>query len=187
MELIKEKMDNKVEKLNDSVVIATEMVDDVVNKYTAGLDEELIAIHKEVVDVDEPPITLIEKHFVKLANLIYWVSADVESVGVFSSLAKARAREKYNEAYLEAGNTEDKKKKPTVAELTAIAEGMTLYDSTLENIYTTAYKTIKNKIQYGEMVCNTLSKLYQRRIKESEQIQSRMGRAILNENIGDAY
>ena len=187
MELKRDLMQEKADKLDENIFVADEMISKLVDDYTSSLDEELNAIRYEVVDVDEPPITLIEKHFTKLANLIYWVSSDVELVGMWSSIAKARAKEKYNEAYLNASNVEDKKKKPTVAELTAIAEGETLYDTTLETIYSIAFKTIKNKIQYAEMMCNTLSKLYQRRIKESEQIQSRMGRAILNENIGDAY
>ena len=70
MELKRDLMQEKADKLDENIFVADEMISKLVDDYTSSLDEELNAIRYEVVDVDEPPITLIEKHFTKLANLM---------------------------------------------------------------------------------------------------------------------
>lgn len=110
----------------------------------------------------------------------------VETLGVYDSISKSKAQEVYNNSYLKYQyDTSGDKKKPTVAELTAMSENDSLYDRTVNELYGRAYKIVKNKIASAESMVSTLSKILSHRIQESQMTSTQTGRQILNE--GERY
>jgi hypothetical protein len=182
-------MDEK--RLNESIINTTEdssqvltIINDVVSEYSKELDEVMSNIYDNIIMDNYPAISVIEKYFLELSNCLYVMCEKVEKVGVFDSISKSRAQETYNNKYLEHQSSNIGKtgvKKPTVAESTANAEIGSLYDKTVNDIYSKAYKILKNKISAAETMVTTLSKILSHRIQESQLTVSQTGRQILNE------
>ncbi len=178
-------------KLNESIINTTEdssqvfsIINDVVREYSADLDEVMNGIYENIITDSCPAISIIEKYFLELSNCLYVMCEKVEKVGVFDSISKSRAQETYNNKYLEHQSSNIGKtgaKKPTVAESTANAEIGSLYDKTVNDIYSKAYKILKNKISAAETMVTTLSKILSHRMQESQLTVSQTGRQILNE------
>ena len=107
-------------------------------KYTEHLDTIMQELYKKIIKSDEVPTEEIERNFLELTNLIYFMSDKLENLGAYDDISKANAKEAYNKAYLtEQNNTDSNKKKPTVAELTAVAEQESKYETVVNNVYAT--------------------------------------------------
>lgn len=167
----------------DSKVLI-DIIDEVVAGYSNELDKVMQEVQNEILMVDCPAIMTIEKYFVKLSGVLYFMCERVEQVGVFDSISKSKAQETYNLKYLEHQHSNEGvvgAKKPTVAESQAIAETSSIYEKTVNDMYNKAYKIIKNKIDAAEMMVSTLSKILSHRMQESQMTQVQTGRQILNE------
>ena len=178
-------IDDYMVDIKYKVNILDDMFNKIVYEYSHNLDSLMTDIHKDILDVNEVPINTIENYFVKLSSEVYFMCATVEKLGLFDSLSKAKAQETYNMKYLEYQHVNDGVvggKKPTVAEITARAEQDSLYDSTLSDVYTRAYRTIKNKISAAETMISTLSKVLSHRMQESQLTTQQTERQILNES-----
>lgn len=172
---------------NDSAQVNT-IIDDVVAEYSADLDKVMDDIYSNIICDQTPAIVIIEKYFLELSNCLYRMCEKVERLGVFDSISKSKAQETYNMKYLEHQSSnmgQPGAKKPTVAESTANAEMESLYDKTVNDIYSKAYKILKNKISAAETMVSTLSKILSHRIQESQMTVTQTGRQILNE--GDVF
>ena len=173
------------EDIENKVAVVEPMLNDIIDKYASGLDELMFEIDENIVSVDNVPITMIENYFIKLSTEVYFICSRVEQLGLFDSLSKAKAQETYNTKYLEYQHSNDGitgAKKPTVAEITAQAETASMYDNTLSDVYTRAYRTIKNKISAAETMISTLSKILSHRMQESQLTTQQTERQILNES-----
>ena len=155
----------------------------VVNQYTSDLDAIMYGVERDILQTPNPAIYTIEQYFLNLSSCLYFMCERVEKLGIYDSISKSKAQETYNNSYLkyQYNNTEDKKK-PTVAELTALSEQDALYDRTINDLYSKAYKVVKNKISAAETMINTLSKILSHRVQESQMTVSQTGRQILNES-----
>ena len=172
-------------ELTQDVELLDSFFNGIVDTYSEDLDRLMKEIHDEIIDIDSVPIYTIEKYFIKLSSEVYFMCANIEKLGLFDSLSKSKAQETYNMKYLEYQHKNDGipgTKKPTVAEITAQAETASLYDSTLSDVYTRAYKTIKNKISAAETMISTLSKILSHRMQESQLTTQQTERQILNES-----
>ena len=168
---------------NDSGQVFT-IINDVVNEYSKDLDIVMDDIYTNIISDSCPAIITIEKYFLELSNCLYRMCEKVEKLGVFDSISKSNAQETYNTKYLEHQSSNIGKpgaKKPTVAESTANAEMESLYEKTVNDIYSKSYKILKNKISAAETMVTTLSKILSHRIQESQMTVSQTGRQILNE------
>lgn len=180
-------------KVTEASNYAYEILEKVVNSYTSPLDEIMGAIKKEIVDQDIPaPIEAVEKYFIELSNCLYFIGEASEKLGLYDSISKAVAKEAYNNSYIsDEIALDDKGKKRTVAELTALSENASIYEQTISDIYNKAYKTVKVKVAAGENMCNALSKILSRRMNEMQlsSVQpstfTTTSRQILNE--GDMF
>lgn len=174
-----------INDLTDKVSILDTILDNVVNEYSSNLDKIMLEIKNNLLEIDTVPIATIEKYFTVLSSEVYFMCATVEKLGLFDSLSKSKAQETYNLNYLEYQHKNDGiagSKKPTVAEITAKAETASLYDSTMSDVYSKAYKTIKNKISAAETMISTLSKILSHRMQESQLTTKQTERQILNES-----
>lgn len=179
-------VDNIFNNVVDNAQYFNNVLDNIVSGYTHELDELLEKIKTELTDVDNPPADVIEHYFLELSNLLYFISCKSEKLGIYDTISKSVYKEAYNNAYMnntvKDGNN---KNKMTVAELTAIAEQSSLYESTVNDVYSKAYKIVKNKIDAARDVMSTLSKMLSRRMQEQSitDIQPDTGRKILNEEV----
>ena len=178
------KLTEIISKVTDDSSQVVAIIDNVVNEYSVDLDKVMNEIHNNVICDQCPAIVTIEKYFLELSNCLYRMCERVEKLGVFDSISKSKAQETYNMKYLEHQSSNmgvSGAKKPTVAESTATAEMEALYDKTVNDIYSRAYKILKNKISAAETMVTTLSKILSHRMQESQLTVSQTGRQILNE------
>ena len=131
------------------------------NKYTADLDGLMDDLYKVVTQPNDVETITLERYYLELTNLLYFMVNKVEQLNVYADLAKAQAKEVYNKNYLFNSSKEvlDKSKKMTVAELTATAEETAKYESTLETVYKSAYSIAKSKVNAGFEMVNTMRKI----------------------------
>lgn len=168
---------------NDSTQVNT-IINDVVKEYSEDLDNIMKDIQDNIIIDNNPAIMTIEKYFIELSSTLYNMCEKSERLGVFDSISKSKAQETYNMKYLEHQSSNMGKpgtKKPTVAESSATAEMDALYDKTVNDIYSKAYKILKNKISAAETMISTLSKILSHRIQESNMMSNQTERRILNE------
>lgn len=171
--------------INNDADQVVSLLNDIVKEYSEDLDNIMKDIQDNIIIDNNPAIITIEKYFIELSNCLYMMCEKSERLGIFDSISKSKAQETYNMKYLEHQSSNMGKpgtKKPTVAESTATAEMNALYDKTVNDIYSKAYKILKNKISAAETMVTTLSKILSHRIQESNMMTTQTGRQILNEN-----
>lgn len=187
--------DEKLDTLTDSVAAnvsyAKNIIDGVVKSYTGELDRIMCMIKTDIVDKQEPaPVEVVEKYFLELSNCLYFIGENAEKLGIYDSISKSVAKETFNNYYMDDTIAVDEKgKKRTVAELTALAENASVYEQTVSDIYNRAYKTVKVKVSSAENMCSALSKIISRRMTELQLSATQPAtfetRKILNE--GDMF
>lgn len=140
-------------------------------------------IYNEVISIDYPATETIEKYFLALSNYVYFMGEKLETLGTYDAMSKAAYKQVYNTAYLNNQIKDaEKKNKTTVAENTAIAENSAIYEGTVNDIYSKAYKIVKNKIDAAQTMISTLSKIMSKRIQEQQFSNNQMSTTkILNE------
>lgn len=158
-----------IEKTENNIKYFQSVRDDIVKKYSGNLDDLMRWIYVSIIQPEIPAdCDLLEKAFLELSNCVYFTYENLEHVGTFDTLSKASYKEVYNNAY--TSNIEkdgEKRNKKTVAELTAIAESESQYESVLNDIYSSAYLIIRNKITAAQTMIATLSKIISRRMQEN--------------------
>lgn len=163
-EKVKELMkdtDNNVEYFNN---VATETA----NKYTEVLDKLMKIIYSGVVKNDATDEQL-EKYYLELTNVVYFMGDKLEQLNISGDMAKASEKEVYNKAYLSNQiKDSERKNKTTVAENQAVAEQESQYEAVVSSIYEHAYKMVKFKIDAAKDMINTLRKVISRRMQEQQ-------------------
>jgi len=182
----KEMLSSVIYNVEDNADIIFEVSDKVVKDYLEDLDKLMDDITENIVDIDDPATNIIEKFYIKLANMLYYVSAKVEDIGFYDDIATSAAKETYNRAYIQNQNKSlsDKEKKPTVAENQSVADEASKYENVTSNLYNRIYKIAKIKIAAAENMLKTLSKILSKRMNEAYLLGTiDTGRKILNEDI----
>lgn len=177
-EKVKELMkdtDNNVEYFNN---VATETA----NKYTEVLDNLMKIIYGGVVKNNATDEQL-EKYYLELTNVVYFMGDKLEQLNISGDMAKASEKEVYNKAYLSNQiKDSEKKNKTTVAENQAVAEQESQYEAVVSSIYEHAYKMVKFKIDAAKDMINTLRKVISRRMQE-QQLSSFGSSKISNNSV----
>ena len=185
--LNKEKLEELENQVNENVLYIKDIMEGIVKSYTGELDRIMCMIKTDIVDKDIPAsIEVIEKYFLELSNCLYFIGQESEKLGIYDSISKSVAKEVFNTNYMSDEIALDEKgKKRTVAELTALSENASIYEQTINDIYNKAYKIVKTKVSSAESMCGALSKIMSRRMSElqlsSMQPATFTERKILNE------
>lgn len=162
-----EKVEALMESTDESVKYFESVSTKTAEKYTEHLDKLMQNLYKRIVVADSVEDKELEKDLLELTNLIYFMGDKLETLGIYGDMSSSAAKEVYNKAYLEAQYAEtDSKKKPTVAELTAVAEQESQYESVVNDIYTRAYKMVKFKVEQANKMVDVLRKVITRRMQE---------------------
>lgn len=143
------------------------MSDKIVNSYSGDLDRLMEKVKSECID-EEPSDNTLEANILELSNLLYFVGKSSESVGIMEDLAKLASKEAYNNSYLDNSAPTDAKKKPTVAELTAMAEDDSKYQNVINSIYARVYRQLKFKVDAAYEMLSSLRKVLSKRMQEMQ-------------------
>lgn len=152
--------------ISENVEYFTKLIDTIVDENTKGMDKILCEICDNVINVENPSTETIEKYFLELTNCLYFMQERVEKLSIYDSLSKISYKEAYNNSYMNPQEIE--KSKPTVAELTAYAEGKTVYEQSLNEMYNKAYRIVRSKVESAQTMVQTLSKVLSKRINDSQ-------------------
>ena len=152
-----------VDNISDTI---KEISDKLVEKYCGELDEEMKKIGNMLVCSQNMTDNELDFEILNLANILYFVGAGQEDLGIKEDVCKAIRQEVYSKAREQAtGKTVADK--TAQAELIAQAETMTL------SIYSRAYKKVKLRMDAGYEMLNSLKKVMNKRITEMELSNSR--------------
>jgi hypothetical protein len=155
----------------------TNISDSLVLGYTSDLDQLMIKIHVDTVE-NEATDAQLEKYILELSNALYFIGARLEAMGIKDDLSKLAAKQVYNEAYLDAP-VDAKGKKPTVAELTAIAEDSSRYETIMNNIYSRAYRQIKYKVDAAYEMLSSIRKIISKRMQDNQLSAARQSGGVV--------
>lgn len=159
---------NVFEKTDEASSLFTNISDEVVKAYTSDLDKLLVKIKENAVE-NTPSDNILEKLVMELSNILYFMGTRLESVGIKDDITKLSAKEVYNNSYTNnLTNVGDQKKKPTVAELTVMAENDSRYQTVVNNIYSRVYRQIKYKIDAAYEMLSSLRKIISKRMQENQ-------------------
>ena len=152
-----------VDNISDTI---KEISDKLVTKYCSELNEEMKKIGNMLICSQNMTDNELDFEILNLANILYFVGAGQEDLGIKEDTCKAIRQEVYSKAREQAtGKTVADK--TAQAELIAQAETMTLA------IYSRAYKKVKLRMDAGYEMLNSLKKVMNKRITEMELSNSR--------------
>lgn len=159
-------IDEIVKSTEENVQYFTNISDSLVVSYTSDLDQLMIRVHVDTVE-NEASDAQLEKYILELSNALYFIGSRLEAMGIKDDLSKLAAKQVYNETYLD-GPLDAKGKKPTVAELSALAENDSRYETIMNNIYSRAYRQIKYKVDAAYEMLASLRKVISKRMQEAQ-------------------
>ena len=93
-------IDSSIKDNEVNVLYLKNVTADVVASYTHDLDTILEAIKRDVVQVEDPATTTLEKYLLELTNAIYFCGSKLDNLGMYDTMSKAAYKEAYNNAYL---------------------------------------------------------------------------------------
>lgn len=137
-----------------------ELVNKLTSEQTKPLDDliqQIIALTKQpdyILDMNE-----LQDKYLMLSSELYIMLDKLKQFEIYASLAKSNETESYNNAYLEESTTNDGTKKPAVAELQIRASNKTKKQTLVNVVYSSAFKSIKSKIEAGNNVADTLKNI----------------------------
>lgn len=166
IDIDKNQMDEVVQTTETNVQYFTGISDKLVTEYTSDLDGLMRDLYQDAIQKDASDKEL-EKYLLELNNMLYFLGTKLETVGIKDDLSKLAAKESYNEAYLSNRMKDaEHRNKTTVAELTALAEDASKYETVLNSLYARVYKQIKFKMDAGYDMVNSLRKIISKRMQD---------------------
>lgn len=159
----KEYVEKHIEECQDYI----ELVEKMTKPYVQDLDN---LINKITVTLNQPDYQIdlddLEKDNMRLTGCVYTLVDKLKYFDAYSSQAKANEAEAYNNSYLQEaiGNVESGNKKPPVAELQIKATNNSKKDSLRNIVYASALKEIKNKIDAGLTMVDTIKNTIKARV-----------------------
>lgn len=153
----------------NNVAYFEQTLNKVVTSYSQSLDNLMLDLYDECIKDSKTATTeALEKYYLELANMLYFMAEKLEKLGIYDDMSKSSAKEVYSKAYLDSQVKEIQtgKNKTTVAELQATAELKAQYPMVVNNIYSRAYSTLKNKIAAAQDMLSTLKRILTGRQQE---------------------
>lgn len=165
-------LNDVVKTVEDMQLDFTNLFDLILTGYTNDIDKVLKEINDNlIINKICPSSDDIEIYMLKLNNEIYKLSDNIERIGIYDSVSKALYKDCYNQIYLNNQIKDgEKKNKTTVAELTALSEQGTVYESLVNDVYNKVYKTMKIKLDAAQSMLATLSKLLSKRMQDAQMV-----------------
>lgn len=146
----------------------------IVEEYSKDLDDKVASIRDYLnkirqfnLDFD---VLSLQKIVIDLSSTIYYTNENYEKLSLLEDMAKVKAKDKYNEAYLakQDAATVDKRKY-TSEQLRAIADQEAIEDELIHFIYTHAAAVLKSKIDSANELLKACSKSLSASIQSMQQ------------------
>ena len=163
------KVESLMQETDNNVIYFENTFSKVVKNYSEALDNLMSDLYIDCIKTEDPDDKTLEKYFLELANMLYFMAEKVEKLGIYDDMSKSAAKEVYSKSYLDNQVKESVtgKNKTTIAELQATAELEAQYPLVVNNIYSRAYSTLKNKISSAQDMLSTLKKIINGRQQEA--------------------
>lgn len=137
------------------------IVDDIVESCCGDLTRKVEEFSKIVMDKNRDLTdTELDYMIMELPCLIYFASDKQESLGLKGDLSKMRGKDLYNRIFVETIGK--------LAEKEGAAELATQRETLTSEIFSTAYKRVKFKVDIALELISSLKKVISRRIATSE-------------------
>lgn len=165
-----------LEAVEESSNIILNISNNILKSYTEHLDDLMQDLYSKVANPSTNiSDTDLERYYLELTNLVYFMGEKLETVGVKDDISRAAAKEMYNKSYLDTakspaaviGNS-GKATKLTVSEITAIAESAAINEQVINMIFSRVYKQIKFKVDAAFEMIGTLRKIISKRMQEQQ-------------------
>lgn len=155
-----------VKSVEDNALYYTQISDTIIKSYTEDFDNLMMDLRKDIIENDADDV-LLEKYVLELNNMLYFLGDKLEQVGIKDDISKMAAKEIFNNTYLQSREKDaERKNKLTVAELTALSEDASKYETILNSIYNRVYRQIKYKMDAGYDMVNTIRKIITKRMQD---------------------
>ena len=164
------KVDKLLEETGINVKYFNNACADVVKKYSQALDDLMKEIYVVCVKNEDTSLENLEKYYLELSNMIYFMNEKVEQLGVYADMSSSASKEVFSKSYIAYSSNKDVegKSKTTVKENEAKASLDAQYEEVVASIYDRAYKIVKNKVSSGQDLCNCLRKIISSRMSEMQ-------------------
>ena len=164
------KVDKLLEETGINVKYFNNACSDVVKKYSEALDDLMKEIYVVCVKNEDTSLENLEKYYLELSNMIYFMNEKVEQLGVYADMSASASKEVFSKSYIAYSSNKDVegKSKTTVKENEAKASLDAQYEEVVASIYDRAYKIVKNKVSSGQDLCNCLRKIISSRMAEMQ-------------------
>ena len=161
-----ESMNEVFTSTEDNVQYFTDISDTLVKSYTSDMDTLMSDLYTDCIKNDASDM-ILEKYLLELNNMLYFLGSKLETIGIKEDLSKLASKESYNNAYLRNRLKDaEQRNKTTVAELTALAEDASKYETVLNSLYSRVYKQLKFKMDAGYDMVNSLRKIITKRMQD---------------------
>lgn len=146
------------QKIVENSKLIEEVVFDLVKQYTKPLDDIMELCQTIFQSSDKASNQELEDLLAQLPSTLYFTNEGLETIGIRQDIAEITKKNKYNLARMEATGT--------IADKNATAEGAITVETLNEVIYQRTYKIIKNKIEMGQEMINSLKRIFDARMMD---------------------
>lgn len=141
----------------------SEIGEPIINFYAEYLDKYMTVIEDLMKSkTDELNINELQYYFMKLTSELYFVTTNVEKIGLLMDMSNLTYKDAFNTSLL---NNSSADAKLTVAKLNAIADKESLAENVLNFIYSRTYKILKAKLDSANEMIRTMSKIISYRMQ----------------------
>lgn len=151
-----------LERVKKDSSFIDKVVDEVVSEYTGNLEKYVESI-KSFLEEGVQDVTThdLNNMSLRVASYLFFLSSNMEKVGIRASVASALHDEKYNNAYMEltTGTIADKQAKAT----NAVKE-----EEVINIIFDKSYRILKNRYSATEKLVDCIRKVISARMSEAE-------------------
>ena len=151
-----------LERVKKDSSFIDKVVDEVVSEYTGNLEKYVESI-KSFLEEGVQDVTThdLNNMSLRVSSYLFFLSSNMEKVGIRASVASALHDEKYNNAYTEltTGTIADKQAKAT----NAVKE-----EEVINIIFDKSYRILKNRYSATEKLVDCIRKVISARMSEAE-------------------
>lgn len=135
-----------------------DVVDQLVKKYSADLDEFMAEIRDIIQERDSLTDFELEKVTIKVPVFMYFAATGLENLGIEYDASKLNKSQAFSKSFAFADGT--------IHDKNAEAEQETMTEQFLEIAFLRAYKQLKQKLDVCENLCLSLRKIVGKRTQD---------------------
>ncbi len=172
---------NEIQKSIDSVKINADyfegLYSNLVKEECEALDDLMSDMYIDCIkNQDDVTLEVLEKYYLELSNMIYFMNDRVEKLGVMADMAKSAYNVVHNNKLIEASEVKDDKGKTRASAIcTAEAEIKAYNDEIVSDVYRHAYSAVKAKVASGIDMMNTIRRILSTRTEEMKLANANVG------------